>query len=104
MWVISAVGLYVLVSVFAAGVAATARFRILFIAIAAVLMQILIGNALPSLRGSLLAIVASLAFIVVALVLWCGVGRKAALKIAASYFALCVALVVLAVAVSGFLR
>jgi hypothetical protein len=94
MWVVSAVGLYILVSVFASGTESDARWKILFIAIASGIVQAVIGNAVPNLGGLLLAIVASLGLIWIALIFWCGVEQKAALKIAGSYFALCVGIVI----------
>lgn len=94
MWVISAVGLYILVSVFSSGSESDARWKILFIAIGSTVVQAVITNAVPNLAGLFLAIVASIGFIVVALVYWCGVERKAAVKIAGSYFGLCVAIVI----------
>ena len=94
MPIISAIGLYILVSIFASGTESDARWKILFIAIASGIFQSWVSRAIPNLVGFLVAIVASLGLIVMALILWCGVDRKAAVKIAGSYFALCVGLVI----------
>jgi hypothetical protein len=101
MWVVSAVGLYILVSVFASGTESDARWKILFIAIASGIVQAVVSQAVPNLAGLLLA---SLGLIVAALVLWCGVERKAAVKIAGSYFALCVGLVIVFGVIGAFLK
>jgi len=104
MSILSAVGLYILVSVFSSGTESDARWKILFIAIGSAIVQAAISSALPNLTGVAFAIVASLGFIAVALIFWCGVERKAALKIAASYFALCVVLVICSVLLSVSLQ
>ena len=104
MSILSALGLYILVSVFSSGTESDARWKILFIAIGSAIVQAVISHALPNLAGVALAIVASLGFIAVGLIFWCGVERKAAVKIAASYFALCVGLVILSVLLSLFLH
>jgi|KBSMisStandDraft_5_1062788.scaffolds.fasta_scaffold21766_3 hypothetical protein len=104
MSILSALGLYILVSVFSSGTESDARWKILFIAIGSAIVQAVISHALPTLAGVALAIVASLGFIAVGLIFWCGVERKAAVKIAGSYFALCVGLVILSVLISVFLH
>lgn len=95
MWVISAVGLYILVSVFSSGTESDARWKILFIAIASGIVQASISSAMPNLAGLLLATAASLGLIVIALMFWCGLERKVAVKVAGSYFALCVAVIII---------
>jgi len=95
---------YILVSVFSSGTESDDRWKILFIAIGSAIVQAVISHALPTLAGVALAIVASLGFIAVGLIFWCGVERKVAVKIAASYFALCVGLVILSVLLSLFLH
>jgi|SRR5687768_10107796 hypothetical protein len=92
MGIISAVGLYILVSVFSSGTESDARWKILAIAVGSGVVQAVVLGALPNIVGLLLAVVVSVVLIVAALVFWCGVQRKPALKIAGSYFALCVAL------------
>jgi len=91
MSIISAIGLYILVSIFSPGTESNARWKILFIAIAAGYVLWLVTNALPNLVGLLLAVMASLTLIVALLVFWCQIDRKAALKIAGGYFGVCVA-------------
>jgi hypothetical protein len=49
MWVISAVGLYILVSIFSRGTESGARWKILFIAGASSIIQTVISNAMPNL-------------------------------------------------------
>ena len=95
MYVVSAVGLYILVSLFSSGTESNARWKILFIAVASAIVQASLANALPNVLGLALAIVASLALIWVALVFWCDVDKPAAVKIAASYFGLCIAIAII---------
>jgi len=92
MGLVSAVGLYILVSIFSSGTESAARWKILAIAIVSGVVQTFILGALPSIVGLLLAVVVPVGLIMAALVFWCGVERKAALKVAASYFGLCVVL------------
>jgi hypothetical protein len=104
MWWIfisSALGLYILVSIFSTVTAdPNARWKILGIAVGSVLVQLLVlvpiqmSDAMPILLAVLAAVVLSLAFIVAALRLWLKIKRAPALKIAGSYFALCVVLVI----------
>ena len=92
MGIVSAIGLYILVSIFSSGTESDARWKILAIAFGAGVVQAAILGVLPSIVGLLLAVVISAALIIAALVFWCGVERKPALKIAGSYFGLCVLL------------
>jgi len=92
--VISAVGLYILVSVFSSGTESDARWKILVIAIVSAVVQSAVMYAVPNVLGLVFAVVLSLGLIVGALVFWCGVERKPAFKIAGSYFALCVAIAI----------
>ena len=101
MGIISAIGLYILVSIFSSGTESNARWKILIIAVGAGLLQAILLGALPNITGLLLAVVVPIGLIVAALVLWCGVERKSAGKIAGSYFGLCV---VLGIATSFFPR
>ena len=95
MGVASAIGLYILVSIFSSGTESSARFKILAIAFGALIIQSALPALIPGLAGQLAGLVASLGMIAAALIFWCGVERKPALKITGSYFALCVALSVL---------
>jgi len=95
MWIFSALGLYILVSIFSSGTSdSNARWKILGIAIGSAVIQVYVTHLMPSLLGFLAALALSLGFIVAALMLWLKVERTPALKIVGSYFALCVALVV----------
>src|SRR5690348_14585074 len=60
MSVISALGLYILVSVFSGGTESDARWKILVIAVVSGIVQALISSAIPDLIGLFLAIAASL--------------------------------------------
>jgi hypothetical protein len=93
--IFSALGLYILVSIFSSGTSdPNARWKILGIAIGSAVIQVYVTHLMPNLLGFLAALALSLGFIVAALMLWLKVERVPALKIVGSYFALCVALVV----------
>jgi hypothetical protein len=94
MGIVSAIGLYILVSVFSSGTESNARWKILIIAIGAAVVQGVILALLPNLVGLLLGMVVSVGLIAAALMLWCGVERKPVFKIAGSYFGLCLVLTV----------
>jgi hypothetical protein len=88
----SALGLYILVSIFSSGSESGARWKILVLAIASAIVQGVVLQVIPNLIGLLAATLASLALIALGLVFWCGIERRPMLKIIGSYFALCVAL------------
>jgi hypothetical protein len=88
----SALGLYILVSIFSSGSESDARWKILILALGSAIVQGIVLQVLSGLVGLIAAILSSLALIAVGLVFWCGVERRPALKIVGSYFALCVAL------------
>jgi hypothetical protein len=95
MWIVSALGLYILVSIFSSGTSdPNARWKILGIAIGSAVIQGYVTYLMPSLMGFLAALALSLGFIVAGLMLWLKVERIPALKIVGSYLALCVVLVV----------
>ncbi len=104
MFIASALGLYILVSIFSSGTESESRWKILLIAIASGIVLALVSNALPGLLGFFLAILLSLGLIAATLVFWCRVERAAALKIAASYFGLCVGLVILFGVVGAYIH
>jgi len=88
----SALGLYILVSIFSSGAESDARWKILILAIGSGIVQGVALQVLPGLVGLLAAVVSSLALIAAGLLFWCGIERKPTLKIVASYFALSVVL------------
>ena len=92
MGIASAVGLYILVSIFSSGSESSARWKILILALGSAIVQGVLLQVLPGLVGLIAAILSSLALIALGLLFWCGVERKPTLKIVGSYFALCVAL------------
>lgn len=104
MSIISAFGLYILVSIFSSGTESEARWKILFIAIASGVVLALVSHAMPGLLGFFFAVLCSLGLIATALMFWCGVERNAALKIAGSYFGLCVSLVILFGVIGAYLH
>ena len=94
-WVLgiaSALGLYILVSMFSSGSESSARWKILILAVGSAIVQGAVLQFLPGLLGLFAAVLSSLALIGVGLIFWCGVERKPALKIVGAYFALCIAL------------
>ena len=101
MGVISAVGLYILVSIFSSGTESESRWKILVIAVGTGLLQAIVLNLIPGIAGALVAIGLSVGLIIAALTFWCGVERKAALKIAGSYLGLCLAIGILLAVFSG---
>ncbi|MBS0579233.1 MAG: hypothetical protein JSR36_08230 [Proteobacteria bacterium] len=94
MGVFSAAGLYVLVSVVSPRAESENRWKILAIAVTSAVLQAGLGAAVPGLAGAALAVAVSLAVIAVALVFWCGLDRKTAVTIAASYLVLCIGLMI----------
>jgi hypothetical protein len=88
--VLGAVGLYILVSIFSSGTESDARWKILAIAVGAAVLQSIVIRRVPTLFGVLVAIAMSLGLVVAGLIFWCGVERRPALKIAGSYFGLCI--------------
>jgi uncharacterized membrane protein YjjP (DUF1212 family) len=79
---------------FRKGAESSARWKILFIAIGSAVASVAIRLLISGLAGSLLGFVVAFALIVVALIFWCGIDRKAALKITAAYFAFTAALAI----------
>ncbi len=96
MGLINAVVLYVLVSVFSSGTESSARWKILLIALGTGLLQAVLVRLVPGLGGALTAMLVSFGLIIVALIYWCAVERKPALKIASTYLGICLAIGVLA--------
>jgi hypothetical protein len=97
MGIASALGLYILVSIFSSGSESSARWKILILAVGSAIVQGAVLQFLPGLVGLFAAILSSLVLIGVGLTFWCGVERKPALKIVGAYFALCTALFFLSV-------
>jgi hypothetical protein len=93
----SALGLYILVSIFSSGAESDARWKILILAIGSAIVQGVVLQVVPGLVGLVAAIVSSLALIAAGLLFWCGLERKPTLKIVATYFALCVVLFIVSV-------
>ena len=80
MWIVSAVGLYILVSIFSSGTSdPNARWKILGIAIGSAVIQVYVTHLMPNLLGFLAALALSLGFIVAGLMLWLKVERTPAL-------------------------
>ena len=94
--ILSAVLLYILVSIFAPGVEKKARFKILGTAIAASIAQNTLVKLVPNLLGFAGSIVLSVGIVVTLLTLWCEVERKVALKIASIYMGSLLALAIVA--------
>jgi len=92
--VLPAVALYIFVTIFSEGSESSARLKILVIAIvsslASAFIQVLVGGVLGTLTG----FAAALLLIFAALNFWCGVDRKATLKIMGAYLAFNIVLVV----------
>ncbi len=86
MYIVSALGLYILVSIFASGKESDARWKILGIAVGSGLLQAWLAQLTPGVAGLLAVLVLPLGFIAAALIFWCGVERVPAFKIVASYF------------------
>ena len=94
--VLPAVALYVFVSIFSEGAASNARWKILFIAIGSAAVSTVVRQLIQGVAGPLVASAAALGLIVATLIFWCGIGRKAALKIAAAYFLFSIAIKIVA--------
>jgi|SRR5580704_2748140 hypothetical protein len=95
--ILSAVILYILVSVFARGSERDARWKILCIAIGAPLLGVAAAIGVEQIASSALAVAAAdlivvIAAVTIALIYWCAIDRKAAAKIVASYFGISIAL------------
>jgi hypothetical protein len=93
----SALGLYILVSIFSSGAESDARWKILVLAIGSAFVQGIVLQIIPGIAGLAAAIVLSLALIAAGLMFWCGIERKATLKIVGAYFGLCIALFIASV-------
>src|SRR2546423_975066 len=93
----SALGLYILVSIFSSGAESDARWKILILAIGYSIAQGVVLQVVPGLVGLLASVVSSLALIAAGLLFWCGLERKPTLKIVATYLALCAVLSIVSV-------
>jgi hypothetical protein len=102
MGIFSAAGLYILVSLVSPDTESDNRWKILAIAVTSAIVQAAFAQAVPGLAGAAVAMLMSLALVAITLVIWCGLARKTALIIAASYFVLCVGLVFVLGLVSPF--
>jgi hypothetical protein len=92
--VLPAVALYVFVSIFSDGAESSSRWKILVIAIGSELVSAVIRQLIQGVAGTVVGLVLALAVIAIALIFWCRVERKAALKIVGAYFAFSVVLAV----------
>ena len=92
--VIPAVALYIFVSMFSDGAESESRWKILVIAIGSGIVSVVGQQLIPGIVGAAVGLVLALALIGLALVFWCKVERKAALKIVGAYFAFTAALAI----------
>ena len=95
--ILSAVALYILVGVFSSGTESSARWKILAISIGSLVIELVVVRILPGLAGFGIALIVAMVLIAAALIFWCGVERKSAVKISASYLAISVAFTVITV-------
>ena len=91
--VLPAVALYILVSIFSEGLESSARWKILVIAIGSSLVSAVVQELIDGIVGAIAGSAVALLLIFVTLNIWCGVDRKATLKIVAAYSAFTIALV-----------
>ncbi|MBS0422740.1 MAG: hypothetical protein JSR66_33850 [Proteobacteria bacterium] len=64
----------------------TGRWRVVAVAIASILVQASVRELVPGLTGAVIAVVATVVFVAVALITWCDIERRMALKIVGAYF------------------
>jgi hypothetical protein len=95
--VLPAVALYIFVSIFSEGAEAEARWKILGIAIGSAIVSVVVRQLIPGVVGLFVAMASALGLIALALIFWCKIDRKAALKIVAAYFGFCIALTIVGI-------
>ena len=93
MGIASALGLYILVSIFSSGSESAARWKILLLSLGSAILQAFVFSLMPDKVGLLLSVVVSLGLIAGGLLFWCGVERKATVKIVVAYLGLWFALI-----------
>ena len=64
----------------------TGRWRVVAVAVASIIVQASVRELLPGLTGAVIAVLATVIFVAVALITWCEIERRMALKIVAAYF------------------
>jgi hypothetical protein len=99
--VLPAVALYIFVSIFSDGAESSSRWKILLIAIGSGFVSAMVRELIQGVVGALVGLVLALALIAGGLVFWCKVDRKAALKIAGSYFVFSVILAIVVTYLTG---
>jgi hypothetical protein len=99
--VLPAVALYVFVSIFSDGAESSSRWKVFLIAIGSGLVSVVVRELIQGVIGAVLGLVLALALIAVALIFWCKVDRKAALKVTGAYFAFSVALAIVVTYLRG---
>jgi hypothetical protein len=68
------------------GVESAARWKIVAVAIASIFVNASLHELIPGLVGAIVSVLATVALVGVALVNWCQVERKTAIRILAAYF------------------
>jgi hypothetical protein len=64
----------------------TGRWRVVAVAIASIFVQASVRELVPGLAGAVIAVIATVIFVGVALITWCDIERRMALKIVGAYF------------------
>ena len=83
---------YILVSVFSDAVASSVRWRILIIAVGSALIEAVLARLFPNIWAAVAILLGIVALVSIALIFWCAVPRRQALKIAGIYVGVRIAL------------
>ena len=81
----------------------SARWRVVAVAIGSIFINAAVHELIPGMLGALAAVLATVALVGVALVSWCGLEPRQALRILAAYFGCSLVLNVFSVFLDGLL-